>query len=1474
MLCVLGTLVFSLPFVQTRLARYATNSLNKEYGTNINIERLRVSLISWDTALRGVYVEDYQKDTLFYIDELSTSILSIRNLVNGTLEFGDIELTGLNFKHRTYEDAPDSNLGIFVAKLDDNKPRAPGTPPFLLSSSDVEIRDSRFQLIDDNLENPEVLDFKALNIEAEDFLILGPDVSTNIEALSLQSQFGINIERLATQFKYTRERMRFDTLSLKTTGSELKGNIVFDYERKDLADFVNKVQITAQFEESQVSLDEINLLYPGFGAGKNVDFASSFSGTLNGLSAENLFLLTDDTGVRGDFTFNNLFDAEAPFSMNANMRNVTSSYYQLRALMPDLLGKNIPENFRALGRFTVRGSSMITENSVNAQINVNSAPGSFYADLDLTEFDNLEAASYAGFISLIDFDLGRMVGNKSFGLTTLDFNVKGKGFIRETLNTEISGQVYSVDFNNYLYRDIQVSGLLQDQLFDGYVESNDQNVKFTFKGLADFRSAQNQFNFTAAVDYADFKKMNFIKDSVSIFKGIVNMNVIGSNPDDVEGEINFTRTSYQNINDTYYFEDFQITSAFDGDTLRTIEINSPDIITGYMKGRFKTGELGRLVQNSIGSIYTNYTPYPITPNQELAFNFKIYNKIVEVFFPEVRFGPNTFIRGDIVADEGDFKLTFRSPNIAAFRNELENIEVRIDNKNPLFNTFVSVDDISTVYYNLKDFNLINTTLNDTLFFRTEFQGGSEYNDIYNLNFYHTFNDEKKSVIGLKKSDISFKGNTWVLNREGNAKNKVIFNNALDSITIEEVVMNNDNREQIRLRGQLADSTYKDLELQFKLVSLNKITPEVDSLKFSGEVNGTLNVLQKDNVYLPICNLDIDNFGINGMELGFLNVGVVGNRDLTEFDVYSQISQNGFEKFKLDGKVINEDPIPKADFVASFADFDLSPFSPLGEGIITNIRGQLSGSTIVRGDIRNPEMDGLLTLDNAGLAIPYLAVDYAFENGATVKLNNQTFDFQNVNLRDVAMDTRATLDGTITHDFFEDWRLDLKVDTNNDRFLILNTEFEEEVLYYGTGFVNGEGRIYGPTRALTIKFDGSTARGSSLKIPISDVASVGDYTFINFIEKDRAQSLESERTLRDYEGLEMRFDLIVTPDAEVEIVIDQKTGSSLKGTGEGLLLIEINTNGKFNMWGDFVVVTGEYNYRFGGVIDKTFTVKPGGSIVWEGEPLEAQLNMEAVYSLNANPSPLLDNAGYSRRIPTDVVVQLTDELERPTIAFNIEFPGTSSIVKSELEYRLQDPTVEERNAFFLLAQGTFVNEGTGINQQAVTGNLIQTASGLLNQVLGGSNDKLSLGVSYEQGYLDPNDIQTENRIGVTVSTQISDRVLLNGRFGVPVGGVSETVVAGDVEVQVLLNEEGTLRAKIFNRENEIRQFIQQIGYTQGVGLSYEVDFSSFRELMQRIFKAREKEAEEETAPEPEATIMGRDSLIRFVPKTRTPQSLPK
>ena len=95
------------------------------------------------------------------------------------------------------------------------------------------------------------------------------------------------------------------------------------------------------------------------------------------------------------------------------------------------------------------------------------------------------------------------------------------------------------------------------------------------------------------------------------------------------------------------------------------------------------------------------------------------------------------------------------------------------------------------------------------------------------------------------------------------------------------------------------------------------------------------------------------------------------------------------------------------------------------------------------------------------------------------------------------------------------------------------------------------------------------------------------------------------------------------------------------------------------------------------------------------------------------------------------------------------------------------------------------------------------------------------------------MRTEDRIGLTLSTQISDRILINGKIGVPIDGVQETVIVGDVQIDFILNESGTLKAKVFNRENDFRYLGDEFGYTQGMGMSYQVDFNTFQELIEKI-----------------------------------------
>ena len=82
--------------------------------------------------------------------------------------------------------------------------------------------------------------------------------------------------------------------------------------------------------------------------------------------------------------------------------------------------------------------------------------------------------------------------------------------------------------------------------------------------------------------------------------------------------------------------------------------------------------------------------------------------------------------------------------------------------------------------------------------------------------------------------------------------------------------------------------------------------------------------------------------------------------------------------------------------------------------------------------------------------------------------------------------------------------------------------------------------------------------------------------------------------------------------------------------------------------------------------------------------------------------------------------------------------------------------------------------------------------------------------------------------------------MNGKIGVPVGGVEETLIVGDLQIDFILNEEGSLRAKVFNKENEFRYIGDELGYTQGVGISYQVDFETFRELIEKIVKTNKED----------------------------------
>ncbi|WP_372919390.1 translocation/assembly module TamB domain-containing protein [Salegentibacter sp.] len=1452
---ILLLIIFSIPAVQTSVAGRITKSLKENNDVNVSVERVSLGYFG-KVKLNGILVEDHHADTLMHARQLRTSILSLSNIVAGNPSLGFTQLDGFRLKMKKYEGEDKDNLAIFLDKL---KKEPTGDPKvFYMDVSTVEILNGHYSFINENLDTPEIIILDQVALLANNFEIEDSKISAEITNIRGDEKRGLNINHLSTDLTYSPTGMILDDLILQTPNSIIKADLELDYVLDDFSDFINKVQISGSFNETVVSSNDLKIFHDGFGDDQLLVFNTKFRGALNDFYLEDLDLKgMDRSRVDGRVSVEGAFsNGGENLRINGDFNEFTSNYYDLVNLLPgDLRGK-LPENLRDFGNIRVVGDANLTTNSLDADINLTTQLGDAEAYFSLNNFSNVQLAKYKGNLILKEFNLGRLLNNENLGKTSLDLNVDGTGFDQENLSARLEGQISQLEFNNYNYSNIRVIGDMRQPVFNGLLMANDPNLRMEFNGLADLSEEINVYDFEAAVSYANLNELNFVdRDSISVFKGDVIMNMKGTTIDNAFGEILLLNTSYQNQNDLYSFDDFSIISSFE-EQVRTIEINSPDVISGQVEGNFQIAEIVDLFKNSLGSIYTNYEPENITNNQFMEFDFDIYNKIVEVFYPEITLAPNTFIRGRVESDESEFKITFRSPRIDIFGNMLENVNLRVDNTNPIYNTFFESDSVSTDIYNFSEFSFINVTQRDTLFIRSEFQGGKKNDDVFNVNLFHTINEENNSVVGIQRSDIRFRENMWYINEDRDKNNKIIFDNNFQNITIDSLVMSHQN-EEIRLSGVLRDSTYKNFSMEFDEVDIGKITPQIDSLDLAGVLNGKLDLLQEDGAYYPNTSLRIDSLDVNDNMLGDFTVDVEGNEDLTNYRINASLIKEEFESLTAVGNIDVNGTEPRIDLDVDLRRFNMAAFSPLGGEVLSNIRGFASGSAGVTGNYKNPDFSGQLVLEDAGLRVPYLNIDLDFRDDATVNLNEQQFIFDKIEIIDTKYRTRGILDGYIRHKNFREWMLNLDITT--DRLLVLDTEASDDALYYGTAFISGDASISGPTDNLLIEVNATTERGTVFKIPLNETVSAGDNSYIYFLSpEEKAARLAGEQIVtKEVKGIEMVFDLDINNDAEVEVVVDQTSGSTLRGRGAGNLLLEINTTGKFNMWGDFVAYEGVYNFKYAGLVQKVFNVESGGSINWDGNPARAQLDVRAIYELNANPAVLLENPSINRKIPVEVIIDLQGEIIQPDITFEIDFPNASSVVRSELEYRMDDRASRELQALFLVTQGSFYSE-FGLRQNAITGTLAERASSIVNDIFADEDGKFQVGVNYVQGDRTPEQ-QTVDRFGLTLSTQISDRVIINGQVGVPIGGVTESIIVGDLQIDFLLNEDGSLRAKVFNRENNIQFIGEEIGFTQGIGLSYSVDFDTFKELIQKILNNENNKTEEEEEQENSAKSLAPDYI---------------
>ena len=526
---------------------------------------------------------------------------------------------------------------------------------------------------------------------------------------------------------------------------------------------------------------------------------------------------------------------------------------------------------------------------------------------------------------------------------------------------------------------------------------------------------------------------------------------------------------------------------------------------------------------------------------------------------------------------------------------------------------------------------------------------------------------------------------------------------------------------------------------------------------------------------------------------------------------------------------------------------LALISPFLKGILSDIEGSADIEARVIGEGQNASLNGEATVEGMATTVDYTKVRYRAPKAKLSIVDNHIIADKiavydpNSNVGHYSMDISLEHLSNITYD--------ISIDAN--KMLVLDTDAKDNDLFYGHVYASGNASFYGDKRGIKMDIDGTSAENSKFYMPLSGKEDVSYADFVKFQEPaDNAPDTTAfltrrmmayerkNRAVNTSEGvMDMDMTLNILPNIEMQLVIDPTVGDVIKAKGKGQLTMHIVPKANiFEMRGDVEITEGTYLFTLQDILNKLFTVVPGSSIHWDGDPLGAILNIDAKYSTKASLRPLLGSSvqgiDTSRAVPVDCYIKLTDELMSPTVTFDVRVPNVAPEIQTVINSTLNDQQAIATQMFWLLAANSFSAEDTasmGASLSATTG--FELLSNQLSNWLSGDNYNIVLryrprtqmtGDEVDFGF---SKSWLNNRLIVEVEGgYLSDASMQSSR--------KASNFVGEAFITWLIDTDGTLRFKGFT------QTIDRYGENQGmqesgIGLYYGESFNTFKELGQSL-----------------------------------------
>jgi hypothetical protein len=1427
--------------VQTFIIHKLTEQLSKR--TNANISVGSVDFVFFNQfVLNDVLIADPNNDTIFY-----TSLILARI---DTLKIRErrISLSELSFeKNRIAINRDHTNRFNFSFILDSLRSEKKDTTFYWkINCNQFNFKNSELTFSNLSPENDRHYFIHELNMNVTDFSNLADSTTFKLNNVTFNYNKYLYINQLTADFVITRSKIEVKSLNLKSDKSEINDLDLLIQAGESGVILSRDMTFDLQLSQSTVYLSEISgLISTPFEMEEYVEVSGRIYGNMSDFKGKDISLITGEkTSVKFDFYANGIDEIETMY--------LFLDLKQLETTVKDLAGfkikrdrkvfqLHIPDALNNAGLLGFKGNFSGFLSDFVAYGTLSSRMGIIKTDLSvIPKKDGIY--SYKGKLTTKDFMLGRLLKTDDVGIISFNGNVDGDYKVsNKSVSGLFKGEIAKLEANDYVYENIKLDGFYKEKMFDGMVSMNDSNLQFDFQGRLDLSNATPNFDFNLHVEKLVPGNLhlsrNFYQAEIAFN---MKANFSGNKVDNLNGVILVDEGYYKNKNGSLSLNGIQLISIPKKSAME-LTFNS-DYFDIRIDGSYQFQHIWHTLRNNVNKFIPAFNfeiPVNLKPN---LFDYRIVAKnlddITAVFAPELKIETPFFLYGKMDSNLSDFQLEGSIPGF-----QYKNIWFRnifISNK-VADGQYVSKIKFREILHkkglSVYNFAINSDVANNVIHNKIEWFAHKDSSGYSSVRSYSYFSESDSSqfpkvLTDFLPSGIFLGDTTWQLDP---------FTANVDSSTIRinsfKLAYNTQN---IEINGTVSKDSAEFLTLNFSNIDLGYLQKNISEANtIKGIFNGAVSFSQIYSQPMIFADASISKLVYKNHDVGDVRFNTSWDQFTSEIESNLEIINNN--KISLSAKGSYKPETKAINYTAKADSLPLKLLETVLTDPFSNFNGTTSGLIKIHGTPGKILMDGAAKVTNGSLVIDYTQTKYFIDD--SVYFNADAIQFRNLAFTDVH-NNKATLNGRLVHDNFTNMLYDLTI--VSPKIKVMNTTMRHNEQFYGDIFANCRLKVLG--KGLKVGLSGSltTLPGTNINISMGYENAIAQYDFLEFI--NTRENVVEDMFFYDPPKTDftISFNIEVTQDAKTQLIYNSQIGDVIKAEGEGILLFEMDKYGDISLAGDYTVIKGDYLFTLQSIVNKRFTIAPGGTIVWSGDPYNAIIDLSAIYSLKTSVGDLnFNSANYLyQRIPVECIIILTNELINPTINFKINFPDENESFKSEIQQYFNTDEELNKQILSLIVLGKFYTpEYMRGNYQSQNPNMIgNTASELFSNQLSNWLSQISKNVDIGFKYRPGNSI-TNDELELALSTQIfNDRVILNGNIGNNVNPESKnsSQIVGDVDVRVKLTPNGKIQLKAYNHSNNDLIW-ETAPYTQGVGFSFKEEYNSFEDFMQKIgsiFKKKE------------------------------------